>query len=81
MILFLLAAQPHNVRARGERHAISCKLCVRAEEGDYFQIWLEVKDSAKEAADPHEVDGPYVIVQRDFEMPDGGRCSTALQSP
>ena len=45
-----------------------------SEEGDYFQIWLEAKDFAKEAADPHEVDGPYVIVQRDFEMPDDGQC-------
>jgi hypothetical protein len=38
-------------------------------EGDYYQIWIEAKASAKEAADPHEVGGPYVIVQRDFEMP------------
>ena len=45
-----------------------------SEEGVCFQIWLEAKDSAKEAADPHEVDGPYVIVQRDFEMVDDGRC-------
>jgi hypothetical protein len=45
-----------------------------SEEGDYYQIWIEAKDSAKEVADPHEVDGPYVIVQRDFEMPDDGRC-------
>jgi hypothetical protein len=52
-----------------------------SEEGDYFQIWLEAKDVGKEAADPHEVDGPYVIVQRDFEIPDSGRCSAALQSP
>jgi len=52
-----------------------------SEEGDYFQIWLEAKDSAKEVADPHEVYGPYVIVQRDFEMPDGGRRSAALEFP
>jgi hypothetical protein len=45
-----------------------------SEEGDYYQVWLEVKNSAKDAADPHEVNGPYVIVQRDFEMPDDGRC-------
>ncbi len=43
-------------------------------EGDYYQIWLEAKDSAKEAADPYEIDGPYVIVQRDFEMPYDGRA-------
>ena len=43
-------------------------------EVDYYQIWVEAKDSAKEAADPHEVDGPHVIVQRGFEIPDDGRC-------
>jgi hypothetical protein len=49
-----------------------------SEKGDYYQIWFEAKDSAKEATDPHEADGPYVIVQRDFKMPDDGRCSAAL---
>jgi hypothetical protein len=52
-----------------------------SEEGDYFQIRLEAKDSAKEAADPHEVDGPHVIGQRDFEMPDDGRYFGVLRSP
>ena len=44
-----------------------------SEEADYFQIWLDTENSAKET-DPHEGDRPYVIVQRDFEMPDDGRC-------
>lgn len=42
-----------------------------SEEGDYYQIWREAEDAATEAGDSHEVDGPYVIVQRDFEMPAG----------
>ena len=49
---------------RFQRNSVSA-----SEEGDYYQIWLEAKDSAKEIADPHEVHGPYVIVQQDFEMP------------
>src|SRR5262249_6748387 len=31
-------------------------------------------ESEEEDADPYEVRGPYLIVQRDFEMPDDGRC-------
>ena len=31
-------------------------------------------ESEDEDADPYELRGPYLIVQRDFEMPDGGRC-------
>jgi hypothetical protein len=34
-----------------------------------------------EREEHHEIDGPYVIVQRDFEMPDDGRSSASLQSP
>ena len=37
-----------------------------SEQADYYQNWIEAKDSAMEAADPHDVDGPYVIVRRDF---------------
>ncbi len=42
--------------------------------GDYYQLWLGPDESKDEDADPYEVRGPYLIVQRDFEMPDGGRC-------
>lgn len=52
-----------------------------SEDGDYYQIWLDTKDSAKEAADPQEIDSPYVIVQRDFGMPDGGRCNRCFTIP
>jgi hypothetical protein len=47
-------------------------------EGDYYQIWIEANDSTKETGDPFEVDGPYVIVQRDFEMPYDGRFLTPI---
>ena len=45
--------------------------------GDYYQLWLgpeEEDEEDEEDADPHEVKGPYLIVQRQFEMPDRGEC-------
>lgn len=42
--------------------------------GDYYQLWLGPEESDEEEADPYEVKGPYLIVQRQFEMPDHGRC-------
>ena len=42
--------------------------------GDYYQLWLGPDESEAEDADPYEVRRTYLIVQRDFEMPDGGRC-------
>ncbi len=43
-------------------------------DGDYYQLWLGPEESDDEEADPYEVRGPYLIVQRDFEMPDAGWC-------
>jgi hypothetical protein len=42
--------------------------------GDYYQLWLGPEESDEAEADPYEVRGPYLIVQRNFEMPDDGRC-------
>ncbi len=42
--------------------------------GDYFQLSLGPEESDEEESDPYEVKGPYLVVQRQFEMPDGGRC-------
>jgi hypothetical protein len=42
--------------------------------GDYYQLWLGHEESDAGEADPYEVKGPYLIVQKQFEMPDGGRC-------
>ena len=47
--------------------------------GDYYQLWLGPEESEEEDADPYEVKGPYLIVQRDFEMPDSGRCYIETQ--
>jgi hypothetical protein len=42
-------------------------------DGDYYQIYLSPEVSDEEEADPYVISGPYLIVQRQFEMPDGGR--------
>jgi len=42
--------------------------------GDYYQLWLGPDESEEEEADPYEVKGPYLIIQRQFEMPDRKRC-------
>ena len=36
--------------------------------GDYYQATFEANEASS------ELDGPYLIIQRQFEMPDGGRC-------
>jgi hypothetical protein len=62
------------VRARGsivQFHAASVSVSA---DGDYFQLFLGPAESEKEVANPHEVIGPYLIVQRDFEGPDDGLC-------
>jgi hypothetical protein len=42
--------------------------------GDYYQLSFCPEESDDEEADSYEVKDPYLIVQRQFEMPDGGRC-------
>jgi len=44
------------------------------EAGDYYQLSFETEDPGDDAADPPGLDNPYLIVQRQFETPDGGRC-------
>jgi hypothetical protein len=45
-----------------------------AEAGDYYQVSFETEDPGDDATDPPGLDGPYLIIQRQFETPDGGRC-------
>ncbi len=42
--------------------------------GDYFQLSLGPEESDEKEFDPYEESGPYLVVQRQFEMPDRGRC-------
>lgn len=43
-------------------------------DADYYQLWLGPEESDEEEADSYEVKGPYLIVQRQFEMPDNEGC-------
>lgn len=52
-------------------HAASVSASV---SGDYYQLRLGPTESGQEDTDPYDVTGPYLIVQRQFEMPDHGRC-------
>ncbi len=44
------------------------------EAGDYYQVSFETEDPADDATDSPGLDSPYLIIQRQFETPDGGRC-------
>ena len=41
-----------------------------SENGDYYQVAFENSD----AADVYGPDSPYLLIQRQFEDPDGGEC-------
>jgi hypothetical protein len=45
-----------------------------SQNGDYFQLSLEAASSEKQTIDEESLNGPYLIVQRSFEMPDNGLC-------
>jgi hypothetical protein len=45
-----------------------------SENGDYYQVAFENTDPAGDAADVDGPDSPYLLIQRQFEDPDGGRC-------
>ena len=52
-----------------------------AEAGDYYQVSFETEDPADDATDPPALDNPYLIIQRQFETPDGGRCYVETHDP
>jgi hypothetical protein len=45
-----------------------------SQDGDYFQLSLEAASSEKQNVDDDSLNGPYLIVQRSFEMPDIRLC-------
>lgn len=45
-----------------------------AEAGDYYQVSFETEDPADDATDSPGPDSPYLIIQRQFETPDGRLC-------
>ena len=42
--------------------------------GDYYQLHFGPRESDEEKSDPYEVRGPYLIVQKQFEMSDDALC-------
>lgn len=42
-----------------------------SESGDYYQVAFKTNDPTGDVVD---VDSPYLLIQRQFEDPDGGRC-------
>jgi len=50
------------------------KYVTAAEAGDYYQVSFEAEDPGDDATDPPGLDSPYLIIQRQFETADGGRC-------
>jgi hypothetical protein len=44
-----------------------------SENGDYYQVAFENTDPGSDA-DVDGPDSPYLLIQRQFEDPDGGRC-------
>jgi hypothetical protein len=45
-----------------------------AETGDYYQVSFETEDPGDDVTDPPGLVRPYLIIQRQFETPDDGRC-------
>src|SRR5258707_5116498 len=45
-----------------------------SEAGDYYQVSFDTEDPGEDSTDPPGPDRPYLIIQRQFETPDGGQC-------
>ena len=44
------------------------------EAGDYYQVSFDTEDLEKDGTHPSGPDGPYLIIQRQFEALDDGQC-------
>ena len=42
--------------------------------GDYYQLYFGPEQTVDDVADPFNVTGPYLVIQQQFEMFNGGRC-------
>jgi hypothetical protein len=45
-----------------------------SEAGDYYEVSFDTEDPGEDSTDPRGPDRPYLIIQRQFEAPDGGQC-------
>src|SRR6266508_5737212 len=61
-----------SVGARPECHALPSQVRLRVGEWDYWQVGFENRHAASDAADVHGPDSSYLLIQRQFEDPDGG---------
>lgn len=53
---------------------LRAKYVSASEDGDYYQVAFENTEPGSDAADVEDPDSPYLLIQRQFEDPDGGRC-------
>jgi hypothetical protein len=53
---------------------LRAKYVSASENGDYYQVAFENTDQASDAADVDGPDSPYLLIQRQFEDPNGGQC-------
>ena len=68
-------AAPHPETLERDMNAMRfrAKHVSASENGDYYQVAFENRDAASDAADVYP-DSPYLLIQRQFEDPDGGKC-------
>lgn len=53
---------------------LSAKKVSAVVSGDYYQAHFDSDDRDSEQVDPYEESEPYVLIQRQFESFDGGKC-------
>ena len=68
------APHPEVIRWNARGEPCDAQSVSASAAGDYDQLWLGPEESDEKESDPYEVKGPYLMVQRQVEMPDRGRC-------
>lgn len=53
---------------------LSAKTVSAVASGDYYQVVLDSEERDEDEQDPVGEPGPYLLVQRQFEFFDGGKC-------
>ncbi len=69
MAFFIPSARwPRTLEREGRPVQFHAKHVSTSEDGDYYQVMFE---AGEDAGDPQR---PYLVIQRQFEDPDGGLC-------
>ena len=63
-----------NVTAQSSTMQLSAKTVSAVASGDYYQVVLDSEESDEDALDPFGQPAPYLMLQRQFEFFDGGKC-------